>query len=235
MKKMIIALAVAAMAFVAQAALVNGDFSGQAVTNSGGSAGISSIAAIGQGWYTNGVSTTTQIMTIDGGQAQRATTGPNSYCGIGQFFTFAGTGAGTLKFDATVVEDATVNLDFWVQLFGYNHLGGTTALQGTGDTLALSGTPGSSNAPAGSVKYGVTTLGEYWHVNAGALSGTTTVNVNFDDAYEFYAIRIIANRPNATDNFTIDNVVVAIPEPATVGMLGLGAVVTLLVRRMRRA
>jgi hypothetical protein len=205
MKKIIIALAVAAMAIAAQADIVNGDFSGQAVTNSGTGQGVSLYASLNQGWLTNGVSATTQIMTIDGGVAQRATTAANSYCGIGQLFTFAGTGAGTLEFAATVTEDATINLDFWVELYGYNQLGASTALL-NGDYLALSGMPGSSNAPSGSANYSVTTLGTYFHVDAGALSGTQTVNVAFSDDYEFYAIRIIANRPNAADSVTFDNV-----------------------------
>ncbi len=52
----------------------------------------------------------------------------------------------------------------------------------------------------------------------------------------FYAIRFTSNGFDASqDTLTIDNVSInVVPEPATVGMLGLGALVALLIRRVRR-
>ncbi len=62
------------------------------------------------------------------------------------------------------------------------------------------------------------------------------VSTSFDmTGINNYGIRFISNGfDNSIDTLTIDNVEMnVVPEPATVGMLGLGALVALLVRRVR--
>jgi uncharacterized repeat protein (TIGR01451 family) len=185
--------------------LVNGDFSSPGLSPSANNS-LSAYAQVDTGWYTN--NSASQQLQISGGVALRATTGPSAMAGIGQFFTESQTGTLKLQFDVTVV-DADADLDFWVQLFGYNQLGVPTTLL-AGDAMPISGMPGASNAPAGSANYSVTTLGTYYHVNGGALaSGTKSFNFTGSSDYEFYGIRIIANRPDgASDSVVFDNVTI---------------------------
>jgi hypothetical protein len=221
MKKIIIALAVAAMAFATQANVVNGDFA-----NPGYAANASAIIttnAVGKGWVTN----STVRMEISGGVASRNDANANSLGGIGQLFSLTGeTGTRTLQFDLAIT-DADSDLDFYVVLDGYDYLGGGDFM--TVDYFSII----TTNTAVTGARYDATRLGSYTHVNLGSTTGTKTFTFAANSSYEFYGVTFLSNTPDTTaETLTIDNVSV-IPEPATVGMLGLGALVTLLIRRMR--
>ncbi len=94
-------------------------------------------------------------------------------------------------------------------------------------SLQLTGAAGSKFTNATITAYNMT---RDWSIDTGVtdvnLSGYTT----FNTTNAFNAIRI----RNSTGGVYIDNAYVqSIPEPATIGMLGLGALITLLIRRRR--
>jgi hypothetical protein len=77
-------------------------------------------------------------------------------------------------------------------------------------------------------------------LNTLALSGVSNLqSVTNSTQFRIYmwvssgSIDVVANRTLYLDNLTVEGTVTTIPEPATIGMLGLGALVTLMVRRMR--
>jgi hypothetical protein len=222
----IVVLAVA-MAVSAQADLINGNFSSPGASGVAGTMG--SISVLDTGWVTN--NNATQILEISGGAATRLASAANSMAGIGQYFTFTGDGAAELLLDVAMT-DADSDLDWWVNLYGWNQLGAQVNLGGS-DALAISGMPGSSNAPVGTA-YAITALVEAFHINAGAQNATLTYGFTASSNYEFYGIRIVANHPDAGDAISFDNVTVGmvVPEPSTaiLGMVGL----VVMYRRIRQ-
>ncbi len=63
---------------------------------------------------------------------------------------------------------------------------------------------------------------------------TFTADIDLGVGYEYVAVYLVANGIGGS-GVGVDNLdIVAVPEPATVGMLGLGALVALLIRRVRR-
>jgi|GEM_PF-4230075 len=77
----------------------------------------------------------------------------------------------------------------------------------------------------GSFSYILTGIG----LDGGSLAGTVTASLGLSDGYAGLYTSAANNNPRF-DNLSITS----IPEPATIGMLGVGALVTLLFRRMRK-
>lgn len=223
MKKMIIAFALTAMAFAAQADLVNGDFNSAAAGETVG--GNASYTMLGNGWYTNTVNA--RWVISGNGVADRTDGNNNAYAGMAQLFTYSGDGARTLRMNYTST-DADADNDWVITFWGYNQTGASTSLL-SAEVFNL----GNTNSIAGGGNYAVTEIYKAVELNIGSF-GATNYDINFtaDSAYEFYAIRIQAKSVDNADVFTINSVTV-VPEPATVGMLGLGSLVALMIRRMR--
>jgi hypothetical protein len=148
--------------------------------------------------------------------------------GLGQAFTFSGTGTRTLKFDF-VNAIAGTSANSQVYLIGMTGSGNYVTGNGNdevkiGDLLGLSKQPGTGGNYTPS--YLISTV-----VTATGGDGTFFLSFTASDTYASYYFAV-ASGDNGVGSFTIDNVSI-VPEPATVGMLGLGALVALLVRRIR--
>lgn len=243
MKKMMLVIAALAVAGLTQAdIMVNGDFSSTNIISS--SSGISS-SDLGGGWQTY----TPYAWKIAGGETYRdSAVNSGSARAIAQLWENASDnwyasspvypttgasaftlGAGSYSLSITynfndVIDDDTLT----IQLFSYDYTygGGSKEFRSANAITTVN----DLADPATSDRYTVTTLID---TTLAETTGSQTVNLNFTLAadQEFMGIRFLSGS-DATDTLTISNVEI-VPEPATVGMLGLGALISLLVRRIR--
>ena len=218
MKKIVVMLVLGALAYTARAeGVVNGDFS---VGSFGGvSSGINGAYAgiVNQGWYTNST-----YSYIAGGEAVRTANQGGSIGGIGQFFTCTNNGTTKLRFDVQLT-DADGDVKVYVQLFGYDQTNlASSTITANRDSLSIIKT----NAPmdqTGSANYTYTLLSDYQRLSGGTLNGGsyTTITNSFTAStnYEIYAIRLLANHPDAIDDIRFKNVGIGndsvAPKPAT--------------------
>ena len=211
MKKWTILFAVLAMAFVSQAGLIDGGFDGAMSVNK------VNTATLDQGWQAGA-----QWLIVSG-KAVRQNVNTLVDRPFGQTFTDARDGSFTFSFDYNNVDDAVMK----VVVIGVNFnatdpdFPGTLDSIGTGSALAIP--TGTKQSFADLLGSGVTTFSSA--TGSGSFSQAITLNSTSFDAY------MVAFTSDGTGS-TIDNVSV-VPEPATVGMLGLGALITLVIRRMR--
>lgn len=209
MRRIIIWLAAASTVFTAQSDIVNGSFT---AGEAGRIVNLRSLAQIGKGWYANDFSVR-HFKFVNGTVTLNSSEASSKPAMIGQFFTYNGTGERVLKFDAAVT-DSNANLDFRVQLYGYKQRTAEKTIL-FANAIKLE----SMDPPVTSEYYEVKELVNYTHLHAGTLNSgnVTTQSVTFAASadYAFYGIRIIANRPDAEDKITFDNVsITTVPKPA---------------------
>ncbi len=208
MKKLMILIAMFVIAGVASADVMNGDFS---FAPMGEDNSLDGDTDMDQGWFRN-VQASTDAWTIIAGEAVRGTDEGASHRGFGQMFTHAGS-VSFVKFDY----DAFAGNGLQVILVGYT---------GSGSYNSNDGFRTANTAIPTGDNYTITTL-----VNETIASGSGSIQYDFTaGAYDNYAIKFLAKGDDGAA--TVDNVTV-VPEPATVGMLGLGALVALAIRRIR--
>lgn len=205
MKRIMIWLAAASTVFTAQSDIVNGSFT---AGEAGRIVNLRSLSQIGKGWYANDFSVQ-HFKFINGAVTLNSSAATSKPAMIGQFFTYSGTGERVLKFD-TAVTDGNANLDFRVQLYGYRQRTAEKTILFV-NAIKLENT----DPPVTSEYYEVKELVNYTHIHAGTMNGgnVTTQSITFTASadYAFYGIRIIANRPDADDKVTFDNVSIAAP------------------------
>lgn len=208
MKKSVLAIAATAAILSSRANLVNGNFS---APEAGRLFDVKSLSAIDKGWYASNPSVP-HFEIVNGAATLNSTTAATSPARIGQFFTYAETGERILKFDVTLT-DSNANINFRVQLYGYKQRTGQNTIL-FGNALKLS----NDTPPVSSEYYEVKELVNYASIRTGTLNHgntiTETVNFSASAEYAFYGIRIIANRPDADDKISFDNVSIApVPSP----------------------
>jgi|GEM_PF-6033766 len=208
MKRMMIWLAAASTVFTAQSEIVNGNFT---AGEAGRIVNLRSLSQIDKGWYANDFSVQ-HFKFINGAVTLNSSEVTSRPAMIGQFFTYNGTGERVLKFD-TAVTDSNSNLDFRVQLYGYKQRTAEKTILFV-NAIKLENT----DPPVTSEYYEVKELVNCTHLHAGTLNNgnVTTQSVTFAASadYAFYGIRIIANRPDAEDRITFDNVgITTVPRP----------------------
>jgi len=228
MKKWMILIAALAIAGLAQADIVDGDFSALPPGNVQATTSISVPADLANGWHSvGGAAQITASETVDMSQTSSATD-PNR---LAQIFTGADiSGTLTLQFQ-----------------YDFTFISGIEDFSDNTLQVELWGTDEDTRSFASRIELGTTAVGTAWtellnvtyDIDA-ETSGFVTVSVGtFDaDAYDFYGIRFIADgitdggAQPTVETIELDNVAL-IPEPATAGMLGIGALISLIVRRVR--
>ena len=125
-----------------------------------------------------------------------------------QFFSDAIYAAGTLSSDVTVSDDGSLVIASYTDR--NNGRSTSSTFFNVSPPANNNGTFAPNNAPVGA------SYGAWSFINTGVAAGDYTVDITSTDARSAMA-----------------GIVVSIPEPATVGMLGLGALITLLIRRFR--
>jgi hypothetical protein len=217
MKKLMIALAVLGIAGFASADLLDGTFTGIA-TNSGTALNQDDAGELDQGWF---VASTGFVQPTGTEMAWTRPDATATYSGsIGQIWSDTLTGNQQLTFDFTLLDIADLTTPtLHIEILAVDAGG-----------FFRNGFPANDNL--------VTSISE-WAIDLTTQSvGTYTSSaINFTPtaASSYYGIRMsfeVAADGGGADNIAIDNVSI-VPEPATVGMLGLGALVSLLVRRIR--
>ena len=104
---------------------------------------------------------------------------------------------------------------------GFNN-GTTKTVLSTGEGDVTFGTPQT-------LSFTITSTGYSYTLNGGA---ATTGSMTFDTSrsYRFYSFLQVGT-PSAAGSYLSDITLTAVPEPGTIGMLGLGAVMALFLRR----
>lgn len=259
MKQWIIAMVVLSAVCCSQASLiVNGDMSSTIYATGGNNATATDIDA---GWAvksTSGISLseTPGVITWNG---TTDTLIADALTQINSVSTESGSSL-TLSFDWTAVAGSTAsNLKY--QVVGWKATGdpelGTSTLFNNinGATVKVSGisTDDSNYLTAYDLLDDSTagTTGSADFSTAlcyGTAGSTASTSINIDIAgfaaglndvsdYDYIGVRFWIDEAVATDNAngsTLDNVSLVVPEPATLGLLGLGGLITLLVHRMKR-
>lgn len=129
-------------------------------------------------------------------------------------------------------DSGTVSITFKASAFSLDD--GTTAY-----LELFSGTTGSTLDMQGGPTSGIVATDAASLVSWDVVNGTQTVTFDFDSSMEYMALAFAYTIPNLTDAtasaaFSVDTIRVdVVPEPATIGMLGLGALVALFVRKLR--
>jgi len=243
-------MAMVAMAMAVQADLIDGGMT----TAQNGVQWADSKINLGWGKATS--------MVMDGNTASfYPTTNGYTQTGMGQLFTESTlSGAVKIKFDLDYAVSAgtAANVTFGVALIGFKFNTGFSApLTGTTDYLRLDTM--NPLTPSGQVTAYNLYSGGLNNVDLGlfpdqtnspslvlaskgqgqqSASGTYYIDANIGTpgtTYDFYALMFTSRygySDVANDHLLLDNVSL-VPEPATVGMLGLGALITLMVRRIR--
>ena len=224
MSRFCIALIVLLMTTNVSAALVNGDFSDPTLTFQD----TITEAQAGGGWYAR-----TNTWTITGGKATRdnASNQPNNTeRGIAQMFadpTLVGP-RGIFSFDYEVTDpagDVQLPLNFW--LVGYTGSGNMDAVEDINTYLILPPTREIAGQtvgqPASGANYTVDVLLEdMLTFNNGSFTGGYRSAVDFGSGYDLFGIAFSAGVQNADQTVSLDNIVVAVPEPTVLALLGLG-------------
>lgn len=216
MKKILVVLfAVATLAMIASANLVDTGIS----TTPGGDDNLNHLNS-GLGWYTGETAT----WDLSGGNYVRNTTGGINLSGFGQVADTTGLTSGdtTLEIDYLWI-DADDDDSFTVSFYGYTHIGGSTAWGGS-DAWHLN----VGGAPEGSARYDVDALVTY-DTSVAEGSGTLQYNVGDLTGYDYIAVRVAASW-GAGDTASVSRIE-GVPEPATIGVLGLGGLLAMLLRR----
>jgi hypothetical protein len=233
MKKLVMSVLFILLALGVQAdMIVNGGFSSTTI-NASPAENLDPDAvtplAVNNGWYQSGI----QFAVVGGAGVRNRAISENdsSLYGMGQIVSAQpGLGNGdtlTLSFNQTVV-DADADCSFGVYVFGYT--GSGAWLVASGDFLPL----------RGAQTYGADELSAPGNYNRYSLLSTVFANgaanfsadISLTRDYDYYGVVFQGKAVDATDSWTIDNVAM-IPEPATIAMLGLGALTMLLARRIR--
>ena len=218
MKKLITLIALLAIAGIVSADVVDGDLSG-----------------------TGFVGTTTQSMNKDlsGWQAYPTRTvydaandrvafgmdgSKSMVTGMGQVLLASAISSGDTTFNVSYdIADAGENARLYATVWGSDDWDWNESIQLSGIATAPRN--------AGSAVLGTIDLG-----SIGTASGTATTTLDLSGlaGYQYIQVGVSISKVDGTgsDHGYITNVEI-VPEPATVGMLGLGALVALLVRRIR--
>lgn len=149
--------------------------------------------------------------------------------GFGQIVTLAGTESGnwTFTMDYSVLVDADGDVD----------VEGVTVL-GLRDGTSIAGAYMDFNTKdllEGTSDYTADTLlgpTDFNPIVGVSTNYSATINLGTAGTYDYLMVRVGFRTGDLTDQIEVTNVDI-VPEPATVGMLGLGALVSLLVRRIR--
>ena len=202
-KQIIVAIAVAMTAGLAQAGLVDGGFT--TITDPGDN--WSQFKDVDTGWLTRGGD-----WIVSGGAAVTDSGGPSA---LGQVFTNTQTGFGTFSFD---YNDNGTSGTVKYFVFGYYNTPTTDPLA---DGFILTG---AFNA----VQFGGDKTDIAW--NKDASNGTTTTAAFDITSYEYIGVRFI--QQDTTAGQTISNVSFSqIPEPATLGLVAAFGGGILFIRR----
>jgi len=226
MKKLITLIALLAIAGVATADIVDGDFSGTGFVSYIVSGALNT-SHLDNGWYV-GFSGDPNAWHYDAAtdSVSRGTgaTGSRSFA---QCFTSSLTGNQTIKIQWAMV-DADDSSDNRVSYAVYGVNNGT----GTGMTdFDIASWSFGATVDTGST---ATKLADWRRHNVDSADYTADIDiaVDFGTGYDSYYIGFSTFNMNAGDSVTVTDINI-VPEPATVGMLGLGALVAMLVRRIR--
>lgn len=223
MKKWTIVIIAIVAVFAAQADLVNGGFDTGIVENRA----TITLSHVDLGWYNSTGVITDNLGYLELGRSQFNTT---DYW-HGQIFTDNNStlGSQTVAFDVVLDEYSTKSVT-----------GAQVLIEIWGSDTATTVTPfdlQEGSAPAMDAAF--TQIGSrlVYDVSGGLGSYSQTLDFG-STGYDYIAIRIGVYATGLDggwgEDIGIDNVsITAVPEPATVGMLGLGALVSLLVRRIR--
>lgn len=226
MKKVMMLIAALAIAGVTHADLVDGS-----MTN-GFVASVSSLSITfgddhsNQGWYTG--TGTTISWTMAGGTATRdSSVQQYNERGFGQLWTDTLTGTQTLSFDYAVDSSGA---GLTIQVFGIDHNDSNYWLIGQGAYFSLE-LPNNTSGTFGNI-----TKTELLTANLGtSASGSYSVQIDFGSGYDYYAIGFYSDLDGSGGTTSISNVSVsAVPEPATISMLGLGTLISMMVRRIHK-
>ncbi len=237
MKKLMMMIAMFAIAGVASAALLNGDFS----SGSGIMAKDSSIVHMGvdadEGWWGEGAYSTTETTAGQGGANGwlKLTQRYGNSCYAGQYFDVG-----------SLVVGQNYQLEFWYQVNGdLDNSDNVLSFTVGEDNGANSGTTAwdrnNTNQrwqPKSGAVSTADVLGETRDITGGTIGWTKVTSGNFQidagDEHIFVGLYIDNVRTDGSnEGFVGFDSVSIVPEPATVGMLGLGALVALLIRRIR--
>jgi len=217
MKKLVMLIAMLTIAGIASAGIVDGDFSGTGF-HATGQANVET-NHLDQGWVLDADSR----WTYD--TANNQADMPTGYrlsdgTSFGQIWTdnsaITGTQELTVNYDG-VWSGAGGNRRLRIAVFGMNTLASVSLATGSDGNAA----------PAGSTVL----YDDDFNFANGANITETLSSVDFGTGYTYIAYRIRGITVSEDSLISVNNVVV--PEPATVGMLGLGALVSLLIRRIR--
>lgn len=225
MKKMIL-IAMLAIAGVASADLVDGDFQDN-LMNPVIQSSMNYVDHNNAGWvgssmdlYTNGAN---YGIEMDG-----QFFGAADHYYVGQIWTESSVLSSTASLTFDILSqnytDSVTNPVVTVEFFSFDGSAGTWRKVGLQNNNLFNG--------------GWTQIGSTLNVDiSGGVGSYQTANIDLSGNTDLiYGIRIgLSSTSDGTfeDTFVMDNVSI-VPEPATVGMLGLGALISLLIRRIRK-
>lgn len=219
MKKLVLGMVIAAAAFAVQADLVNGTFTNGIVENRA----TVTLSHVDLGWYnsTGVISDNLGYLELGRGQFN------NQNYWHGQIWTDnnATTGSQDVNFDVVLDQysSGVSGAQVLIEIYGSD-----TATTVTPFDLQEGSAPGMDTA--------FTQIGSRLVYDVSGGTGSYSASLNFGSGYDYLAMRIgiyaTGQDGGWGEDIGIDNVSI-VPEPATVGMLGLGALVALMTRRVR--
>jgi hypothetical protein len=235
MKKMLIALTLVALAVSAQAGLLTDpNFTAGTTTNDwsdGSNRLYADDALAANGWTAMKIgnpSTYRWTYDADNDKAVYAQLGTGVHA-FGQVIALGASESGVqqLEIDGSILTDADGDIDWeGITVLGFKN--GTTLGHGY---LTLNST--AAYVESGG-DYTIDTL--LASTDFDAVVGSTNLSFNIDlgtaGTYDYLMVKVGVRAGDLTDAFEVTRVDI-VPEPATVGLLGLGALVSLLIRRIR--